>query len=119
MSVFEITTSNFDHAIETNDIVFIDFWAEWCAPCKTFATIFTEVALENRDIVFAKIDIENEGEISSAFQIRSIPHLLVFKQGIVIYSESGNIPKSTLIELVEQSRVADVSELKKKLEGEK
>ena len=119
MSVKEMTSSNFEVLLQENEIVFVDFWAEWCAPCKSFAVTYEKVASEYKNIAFAQINIEQERELASVFEIRSIPHLMVFKQGIVIYSESGSIPKSTLIELVEQSMAADVSELKKSIDSEK
>lgn len=111
-----VSSSQFEALIRDNDIIFIDFWAEWCAPCKHFSHVYEKVAALNTNIVFAKINIEEEGELAESFQIRSIPHLMVFKQGIIIYSESGSMPESTLKELVEQARVADVSEIKAQLD---
>lgn len=112
-----ITTDQFEGLIQKNELIFIDFWAEWCAPCKQFATVYERVAQLHEKIKFVKINIEHEHELAETFQIRSIPHLMVFKQGIVIYSESGSMPESTLKELVQQALDADVSKIREQLES--
>ncbi|AHE67353.1 thioredoxin family protein [Legionella oakridgensis] len=120
MSGSSITPSvnhdNFESLIGDNEIVFIDFWAAWCAPCKQFAHTYERVAKLYNQVVFAKINIEEEAELAETFQIRSIPHLLVFKQGIVIYSEAGSMPESTLKELVQQALEVDVSQIRAQLD---
>lgn len=98
--------------VNQNGIVFVDFWAEWCAPCKEFAKVYAIVAEQYPAIHFAKIDVEKETQLAETFQIRSIPHLVVFKEGIIIYSESGSMPASMLTELVEQALKAEVGEFK-------
>ena len=108
----------FEALIRDNEIVFIDFWATWCAPCKQFSQVYEKVAGSHEGVVFAKIDIEKEQELADTFQIRSIPHLMVFKQGIVIYSEAGSMPESTLQELVQQAITADVSKIREQLDKE-
>ena len=115
MSTLNINSAQFETLIADHEIVFIDFWATWCAPCKQFAKIFAEVADLNKDIIFASVNIETESQLAEAFHIRSIPHLIVFKQGIAIYSEAGSMPASTLKELVQQALVADVTEIKVQL----
>ena len=115
MSTLNINSAQFETLIADHEIVFIDFWATWCAPCKQFAKIFAEVADLNKDIIFASVNIETESQLAEAFHIRSIPHLIVFKQGIAIYSEAGSMPTSTLKELVQQALVADVTEIKVQL----
>lgn len=116
MSAHDLKKETFEDFIEKNEIVFVDFWAEWCAPCKVFATIFEQVAVENTEIAFAKINIEKEEELAEIFNIRSIPHLMVFKQGIAIYSESGTMPESILKELVAQAKEADVTDIRDQIE---
>ncbi len=113
-----ITGEQFESLIHEKDIVIIDFWAVWCAPCKQFAHVYERVAAQFKNIVFAKVNIEEEHELAEAFQIRSIPHVMVFKQGIVIYSEAGSMPESTLKELAQQALDADVSEIKAQLAGD-
>ena len=116
MSTQSVSSSQFESLIKDNDIVIIDFWASWCAPCKQFAHVYERVAELYQTIKFAKVNIEEEPELAETFQIRSIPHLMVFKQGIVIYSEAGSMPESTLKELVDQAIAADVSEIRAQLE---
>lgn len=112
-----VSRDEFEPLIKDNALVFIDFWAVWCAPCKQFATIYERVAASNPEIVFAKINIEKESELAETFNIRSIPHLMVFKQGIAIYSESGSMPESTLKELVQQALDADVTSIREQLDS--
>ena len=114
-----LTSDQFETYIQKNDIVFIDFWASWCAPCRQFAHVYEKVSTQHPSIAFAKINIEEEHELAETFQIRSIPHLMVFKQGIVIYSEAGSMPESTLNELVQQAIEADVSKIREELDKDK
>lgn len=111
-----VTRDEFESLIEQNEVVFIDFWATWCAPCKQFAIIYERIAALNQNVTFATINIENEPELAETFNICSIPHLMVFKQGIAIYSEAGSMPESTLKELVEQALDADVSAIREQLD---
>jgi thioredoxin 1 len=116
--VTSVTAPQFEGLIHDNELVFVDFWAIWCAPCKQFAQVYEKVAGQYKTVVFAKINIEEETELAETFQIRSIPHLMVFKQGIAIYSEAGSMPESTLKELVEQGLGADVSAIRAQLDKE-
>jgi thioredoxin 1 len=108
----------FEKVINSNELVFIDFWAEWCAPCKQFAVVYEKVAEQNPTIKFAKINIEQESELADSLQIRSIPHLMIFKQGILIYSEAGSMPESTFKDLIQQAVDADVSEIRAQIDKE-
>ncbi|AWN74445.1 thioredoxin family protein [Legionella anisa] len=116
MTSLNITNTEFQSLIDKNEIVFIDFWADWCAPCKQFSKVYEQVAEQFPNIKFAKVNIEAEQQLSDFFEIRSIPHLMVFKEGIVIYSNAGSMPASTLKELVEQAVAVDVSAIKAELQ---
>lgn len=117
-TIISVTGSSFETLIQDNDIVILDFWASWCAPCKQFKQVYERVASHFGHVLFAQVNIEQEHELAEVFQIRSIPHLMVFKQGIVIYSESGSMPESTLKELVQQAMDADVSDIKAQIDKE-
>lgn len=113
-----VTNSQFESIINENQIVFVDFWAAWCAPCKQFSKAYEVVSEQFPSILFVKINIEEEQELAEFFEIRSIPHLMVFKEGIIIYSDAGNISESTLKELAKQALEADVSEIRAQLDSD-
>ncbi len=112
MSTIDLTKDNFDEVVAEKGITVIDFWAQWCGPCKSFTPIFEQVAEKNTDITFAKVDIDTEKELAEAFAVRSIPQVVVLKHDVVVYSESGTLPASSLQNLLDQARNADVSEVK-------
>lgn len=111
MNIIELTQDNFEMVINQNKITIMDFWAEWCGPCKSFAPIFAEVAARNTDITFVKVNIDKESELAAAFSVRSIPQIVVMKQDTVLYSESGTMPASSLQNLIDQAKKVDVAKL--------
>ena len=113
-----ITNTQFESIVNYNQIVFVDFWAAWCAPCKQFSKVYELVSEQFPSIIFIKINIEEEQDLAEFFEIRSIPHLMVFKDGIIIYSDAGNISESTLKELAQQALDVDVSEIRAQLNSE-
>lgn len=119
MPVTELTTQSFEKTVFENKLVFVDFWAPWCAPCTAFGQIYEKLSDEYKDVLFTKVNIEKETELSDVFSIQSIPHLMIFKDGIVIYSESGSMPQSTLKELVVQAKEVDVSKVREEIENNK
>ncbi len=112
MATVEITKDNFKETVESHDTVFIDFWAEWCGPCRMFGPVYEQVSEDNPDLVFAKVDTEAQQQLAAEFQITSIPTLMAIREGIVIYSQPGALPKGNLEELVKAVRDVDMDEVK-------
>lgn len=108
MATIELGAANFDNTVLSNEIVFVDFWAAWCGPCRSFAPVYEEVSEAHPDIVFGKVDTEAEQSLSASAQIRSIPTLMAFKSGTLIFSQSGALPASALEEVVAKVREFDV-----------
>lgn len=115
MSSVNLTKDNLDSIIDKPGIVFIDFWAAWCGPCRSFAPIFEDAATRHTDVVFGKVDTEAEQEVAGGFQIRAIPTLLVFRDGIIVFSHSGLLPPEALDELVKQTQSLDMEDVRKKI----
>lgn len=110
----EITDKNFDATIEKG-IVFIDWWAAWCGPCRAFAPIFERAATKHPDIVFGKVDTEAEPELAAGFGIRSIPTLMIFRDGILLFEQPGALPANALDALVEQVRALDMEDVRRRI----
>lgn len=108
MSTIDLTGETFEKTILENDIVLVDFWASWCGPCRQFAPTFEASSEQNTDIVYGKVDTEAEQQLAGAAQIRSIPTLMVFKKGHLVYNEAGALPPQALDSLVEQVKALDV-----------
>ncbi len=115
MACVELTKENFEEVITNNDMVIIDYWAEWCGPCKSFGPIFEKVSEEFPDAVFAKVNTENEQEIASWFQIRSIPTLMIFREKVIILSQPGALPEGALREIIGKAESLDMKEVHKQV----
>ncbi len=112
MATVEITAENFKDTIEKNGIVLLDFWAEWCGPCRAFAPVFEKASTDHADVVFGKIDTEDQQELAGAAGIQAIPTLMLFRDGILLYRESGALPPAALEELVTKAKALDMDKVR-------
>jgi thioredoxin 1 len=112
MAVIELTKDNFESTIQQNSFVVVDYWAPWCGPCRSFAPTYEKVSNDHENIVFAKVNTEEEQEIAAHFQIRSIPTLMVFREQIVIFSQAGALPENAFRDLLAQASALDMEKVK-------
>ena len=112
MATLELTNENLRSTIDNNDIVLIDFWASWCGPCQSFAPVFEKASEQNPDMVFAKVNTEEQMELAAQFQVRSIPMLAIFKEQVLIFAQPGALPASALDQLIEQAKGLDMDKVR-------
>jgi len=109
MATVELTKDNFEQVVTGNDVVIVDFWAPWCAPCRAFAPTFEQASEQHADVVFAKVNTEEEQEVAGAFNIRSIPTLMVFREKVILYAEAGSLPAPALEQVIAQAKDVDMA----------
>jgi len=107
----DMTTESFEETITNNDIVFVDFWATWCGPCKSFAPIYESMAEKYPDIVFAKVNTEEQQELAAQFQIRSIPTLMIFREKVILFAQPGMLMEQQMEELIKQVKELDMAKV--------
>ena len=115
MATTDLTAANFAETIEGNGIVLIDWWAAWCGPCRMFAPVFEKASEEHPDIVFGKIDTEAEQSLAAQAQISSIPTLMAFRDGILVFNQAGALPAAALEDLISQVEALDMDEVRAKV----
>ncbi|GAA4035468.1 thioredoxin [Allokutzneria multivorans] len=111
MATVELTTENFEQVVGGEGTVLVDFWASWCGPCRMFAPVYEAASERHEDIVFGSVNTEEQVQIASAFNISSIPTLMVFREGVVLYAQPGALPEASLEELISQARAVDMTEV--------
>jgi len=115
MTTRALTATDFEQTVLENDIVLVDFWASWCGPCRMFAPVFEKASEQHTDIVFGKVDTEAEQSLAAAAQITSIPTLMAFRDGILVFSQPGALPAAALDDLIGQLRALDMDAVRAQL----
>ncbi len=118
MALENLTSANFNEKVQSSQIAILDFWAPWCGPCKQFAPIFEKVAQEYPDILFGKINTEEEQDLAAYFQIRSIPTVVVIKEGVVVFAQPGLLPEESLKEIIQKVKELDMDEVRAEIAKE-
>ena len=111
MATVELTKDNFEATVGGSAIVIVDFWAPWCGPCRGFAPVFEKASETHADVVFAKVNTDEEQELGAAFNIRSIPTLMVFRENVILFQQAGALPASALEQVVTQAKTVDMAKV--------
>ena len=119
MALLNLTAADFETTVTENPIVLIDFWASWCGPCRAFAPVFDRSAQSHPDVVHAKVDTEAQHELAAALEIQSIPTIMAFRDGVLVYRQPGAMPAPALEDLISQVKALDMTEVRAKIAARK
>ena len=117
MATIELTKENFDQTVNQNAMVIVDFWAPWCAPCKGFAPVYEKASEAHPDVVFAKVNTDEEQELAGSFGIRSIPTLVVFREKVILFQQAGALPGAALEQVIVQAKALDMAKVHEEVSG--
>ncbi len=112
MATIEVNKDNFSETVDNNDLVIVDFWAPWCGPCKSFGPVYEEISEKHDDVVFAKVNTEDQQELAAHFQIRSIPTLMILKEQVVVFAQPGALPGSALEDIIGKAKALDMDKVR-------
>lgn len=115
MATVVLTKDNFDQIVNGNDMILVDFWAPWCGPCKGFAPVFEAASEKHSDIVFGKVNTDEEQELAASFNIRSIPTLMLFREKVILFAQAGALPGSALEQVIAKGKELDMAAVHKEL----
>ena len=115
MATVELNKGNFEDVVARNDMVIIDFWASWCGPCRGFAPVFEAASEQHQDIVFGKVNADDEQELAAAFSIRSIPYVMLLREKVVLFAQAGALPAEGLESLIRQARALDMAQVHREI----
>jgi thioredoxin 1 len=119
MPTVELTKDNFEKTVNDNPMVIIDFWAPWCGPCKGFAPVYEKAADAHPDVIFGKVNTDEEQELAGAFGIRSIPTLMVFREKVILFQQAGALPGTALEQVITQAKTLDMAKVHEELKNQK